>query len=176
MGSPTRFPSDPVEQGTQPQGPAGVDCGDLGDPSGEVGAEVGVAVAVLSGGPMTDTVPEDGLEPVVLVAADVWVGVYDHAGELLADALTHEARLARVDLEALLERQPADLYLKAPGRTLQHLPAGERQVVGVARVGGLNGRCQPGQSAVEPVGAQVGQRGRRRCPLRQVADAIARPR
>ena len=51
---------------------------------------------------------------------------------------------------------------------MQARPAGEDDVVGVPRVGRPERVGQPGQAAVEPVGAQVGERGRGGGALRQV--------
>src|SRR5262249_9713905 len=84
------------------------------------------------------------------------------------DPLSHEARLAHVDLKPFLQSNPAHVDLEPPGAALQLLAPGEGQVVRVPRVtaAGLSG--QPRQPAIEPVDTQVGQRRRRRGALGQV--------
>ena len=62
----------------------------------------------------------------------------------------------------------ADLSFKATSATRELGPARKRQIVGIPRVRRSRRGCQRGESAVEPIGAQVGDRGRGRRSLRQV--------
>src|SRR4051812_23697386 len=59
-------PADLLEEAAQALPPGGVEQRDVGDAPQQVGAEVGVAVAVLPPGPQADAVGQGGLEALVL--------------------------------------------------------------------------------------------------------------
>ena len=62
-----------------------------------------------------DAIVQNRFETFIVVAPNIYMVVQDDAGQLLAKAPPHEARLARVDLEALFQSDPAHGDLKTPG-------------------------------------------------------------
>src|SRR4051812_7564914 len=90
--------------------------------------------AVLGGGTEADAVGEDGAEAVEVVADDVGVLVGDKSGEVLADALAHDAGFAVVDVEALLVKDGGGVPGEALGGGLEARIAGEGEIVGIAGV------------------------------------------
>src|SRR4051794_13574681 len=76
-GRPGRSPRDPIEEGPEAKAARRVQRGDVGDPAGEVGAEVVVTGAVLAVRAVPDAVVEGGLERVIRLPGDVRAGV-DH--------------------------------------------------------------------------------------------------
>src|SRR5436190_18080825 len=114
-----------------------------------MGTQIGVTFAVLGLWAVLRTIVQDRPEFVVAVSADIRMSVEDDAGNLLAHALAHEARLPRLDAEPLLLGDAADRHLKTPGAPLQNLVSGEGQVVGIARIAGADGPGQADEPAVE---------------------------
>ena len=127
-------PANLLEQPAQAQAALGVEHGHVGDAAGQVGAEIVVTVTILLVGAAADAVGQDGLETVVLAPPKIGPDVQDNAGNLLADALAHEVRLARVDLEPFLQGDAAHVDVESPQAALEFFVSGEDQVVGVARV------------------------------------------
>jgi hypothetical protein len=84
---------------------------------------------------------------------------------VLASVRPHDPGLGRVHGEAFVRNDPADGVDQSVHRQFR---AGEREVVGVSRVAGPMRSREAGQSAVEPVGDEIGERRRGRCALRQV--------
>src|SRR5689334_16262358 len=68
-------PCDPVEEGPEAEAARRVQRSDVGDPAGEVGAEVVVPGAVLGVRAVPDAVVEGGLERVIRLPGDVRAGV-----------------------------------------------------------------------------------------------------
>src|SRR5690348_17816899 len=106
----------------------------MGDPSRQVSAKIGVALAVLPRRTLADAIGQDGLEALVLGSSKIGMDVQNNPRDLLPHALAHEVRLARIHLEPFLQRDPADVDMKTAGIALQLLAAGENQIVGIARV------------------------------------------
>src|SRR5439155_977652 len=131
--------------------------------------------AVLVVRPRADTVAQDRPEAVVLGAGDVRADVEHDAGHLLAHGLPHEPRLARVNLEALLQRDAADSDVEAALASLQFSVPGKNQVVGVARVRGAGRRGETAEAAIEAIRTQVRQGGRGRRSLREVREPETLP-
>ncbi len=122
------------------------------DATRQMTAEVRVGVAILPVRSAANAVREDGLQAIVLNPPHVRPDVQHHAGHLLADALTHEVRLAGIHLKALFESDPADVDMEAADDSFQCFAAGENKVVGIARVGSV----QRGPSC--PDGSRDGRR------------------
>src|SRR5581483_4782538 len=95
-----------------------------------------------------------------------------NAGELLTDAAPHKPRLARVQLEAFFQGDASDVNLKPARAAFQTFAARECQVVRIARVACLYSLGQPGQAAIQPIGAEVGQGRGSWGALRQMPTAI----
>lgn len=153
-------PADSLEQLPESLAALRVEMGDVGDAAFQVGAEMGMVVAVLVLWAMSNAIGEDGFEPVVLGPPHVWSGVEHNASHLLANALSHEMGLACIHLEAFFQGDAADLDLKATDAALQIFAAGENQVIRVACVGGTEHSRQAGQPAIQTVRTKVRQ-GRR---------------
>ena len=71
--------------------------------------EARVELAVLCFGAEPDAVGEDGFELVVVSAPDIRAIVDDESGEVLADALAHDAGLAMVDMKAFILEDGGDV-------------------------------------------------------------------
>ena len=92
----------------QPAADLGPGHADVGDLAAEVGAEVGVAVAVLGFEAFDPGVVEDGAEAADLVAGDSGAVVDDEAGDDLGGVLPEDAALGLVDGEAFILGDVAD--------------------------------------------------------------------
>lgn len=77
-----------------------------------------------------DAIVQDRLEPVEVATSQIGVAVDDDSGQSLSGTLAHDARLARVNCKAFLQRDGGHLHVKPPRRSLQLPAAGEGQVVG----------------------------------------------
>ena len=124
--------------------------------------------ALLRRGPVAKTVRERRPERIVGGARQVGSLVDDDAGDGLAHPGAHDPRLARVEGEAFVAGDGGDEVEEARDRGRQPLSAGEGQIVGVARVGGIDRGRQRRQARVEREARQVGERRRGRRALRQV--------
>ncbi len=134
-----------------------MDGGDEGDAPFEVSAEVGMVAAVLAVGAVAEAVGEDSFEFVVGVAGDVGLLVDDQAGEVLANALAHDAGFAMVDGEAFLGGEGGGLGSKAMDTAGEGGIAGEGEVITVAGVDGTGGMGKSGEAAIEAIGAEIGE-------------------
>lgn len=92
--------------------------------------------AILTGGPVNDTVVKFGLELVVPSSVDVRVAIHDDARQTLPRAGSHDSCLARVDCEPFFQRDGRGLKVKPAGGALEVTAAGERQVVGIPGIVG----------------------------------------
>ena len=113
---------------------------------------------------LPDAVGQRGLQPVILRPGEVRPHVQDDAGHALADGLTHRSGLPVLDREAFFQGDRADLGPEPFDRTREPVVAGEGQVVGVSGVAGLGRGGEGLQTAVEPIGAEIRQRGGGRAP------------
>jgi hypothetical protein len=126
-----------------------VQLADPGDAPLEVRAEVGDVVAVRGRLPVVRGIVEDRLEAVVLGARDVKALVDDDPAHELALVAAPDAGLGRHDAEALVARDVRDGPSERAGREVR--VAGERQVVGVARVARAERGRERGEAAIEAV-------------------------
>ena len=94
--------------------------------------------------------------------------VDDDAADALAARARRHPALGLVDVKALVAGDVGDRGGDGVRRAPQQRPAREHEVVGIAGVGRAEARGERGQAAVEAERAQVRQRGRGRCALRQV--------
>ncbi len=121
-------------------------------------AETGVRFAILAFRAVTDAVGQDGLELVVVGAADVGMVIDDESGEVLPNRLTHEAGLAVVDAKAFIVRDGGYVGREA-WRMVVERATGEGKIVGVSGVGCADGLRKAPEAAVEPVRTEVGECG-----------------
>jgi hypothetical protein len=91
------------EQAAEFGGSGRVAVGHPGDPAGQVGGEVGVALAVRRVEAVGGRVVQDGSQAVVLVARGGRVGVDDQAGRELTIGPVADPRLAGVGAESLVD-------------------------------------------------------------------------
>jgi hypothetical protein len=73
-----------------------------------------VPLTVLPVRAISEAVGQNGLEPIEIIAPNVRTLIENNAGHLLTHALTHEMRLACVDFEPLLQRDPTDMDMESP--------------------------------------------------------------
>ena len=149
-----------------------MDGGDEGDAAFEVGSEVGVIFAVLGGGAVAETVGEDGFEFVEGIAADIGLFVDGKAGKVLANAEAHDAGFAVIDGEAFLGGDSGDVGGETIDTAGEGGIAGEREVIGVSGIDGPRGFGESGESAIETIGAEVGEGRRGGRTLRQMGGAV----
>jgi hypothetical protein len=145
-----------------------MDAFNEGDAALQMSAVCGMALAVLAVRPKARAVGEHRLEAIEVVPGDVGVAIDDQAGELLADALPHDASLTVLNFEALFEQYRGDALGEAIGLARESIVAGEGKIVGVAGVCGAGRLRQALQAAIGAIGAKVSQRGRCGRSLRQV--------
>ena len=81
--------------------------------------EVRMSVPVLALGSLVDAVGKRRFEPVEIRAAHIHSIVGDQSGELLANALAHDASLAMVDRETFLGENGRGVNRKALDRTFK---------------------------------------------------------
>ena len=89
----------------------------MGDPAGQVCAEVGHAGAVLALRAMPYAVAQDRFELVIIIPGDIDLLIDHHSGGPLPDSLAHDPRLVVLDVESLVERDRGDVG-REPGDRL----------------------------------------------------------
>ncbi len=134
----------------------------------------GTPVAVLTLHPEPRRIEQRRPQPVPLAPRHVRRVVDDHAAQRLPPPLPHHARLAVVDAKAFLQRDRPDARDEEAQAAPERLVAREREIVRVARDARAEPRRQPRQPPIQPPRRQVGERRRRRRPLRQMRVAQAR--
>ena len=107
------IPGDPAEELEQAGTTARVDCGNVSDEPAQMSAEVG-DTGVRPAGRRRTQLLRIALSRSYSGTPDVRPHVHDDTRQMLAHALPHESRLARIDLEPFFQRDPADQDLK-PG-------------------------------------------------------------
>jgi len=130
-----------------------------------------LALAILGGGALRHALVQDGLQPVEFVAWQVRVAVHDDVAHGLASPRREAACLAVVEREALFQRDAPHPGLNTRHGVAQVRSARQHDVVGVARVPCTEHVSQAIETQVQPKRAQVGQRRRRGCALRQMRVA-----
>jgi hypothetical protein len=93
--------------------------------------------------------------------------VDDDSRHSLARASSHEFGLAHVDRKAFVLDDRGDDGDETSARRYEILSAGESQVVGVTRIGGVAPPRESRKSRVQPPGDEICQCGRSRRALRQ---------
>ncbi len=152
------WPLDLVEQLAQVRRSRGVDHANEFDASFEVLSEAGMRFAVLAFWSMAEAVGEDGLEAVVVGAADVGVMVDDEAGEMLTYCLAHDAGFAMVNAEAFVVHDGG--YIRGEAICVEvPCAAGEGEIVGVSGVCCADGLSETEEAAVHMVGTEVSEGG-----------------
>jgi hypothetical protein len=119
-------PFDPIEQAFQFRPSRRIQPFDIGDAAQEMATEIAGVLSILRRRPVAHAVEQDRLQLVERLALEVRFDVDDDPGKMLANALPHEAALAKVKLEAFLKGDDADEKLKAAGGTGETFVAGER--------------------------------------------------
>src|SRR5690606_18434381 len=109
---------------------------------------VEVAFTVLIRGAVAHAIEEDGFQALELGAAEGRSLIDDDTAELLARAGAHHPGLLVADREAFFERDRAHARREPAERPLERSVAGEREVVGVARVRRAEARGEAGEPAV----------------------------
>ena len=121
----------------------------------EVAAKIRMRASVLAFQTEADAIVECRLQGVELCPGDVQVLVDDEAGQILALTLPHDAGLVPVWHEAFVLDHPRDATehgIDPPGKIVI---AGKRQIIGIARVSGIQMPCKARQSGVNAQRAQV---------------------
>ena len=108
--------------------------GDKADAAFEMRLEVGMIFPVLAHRTQPDTVRQSCLQEVEVVAAHIQPLVDYQTGEMLADALPHEAGLVVVDAEALFGQDDGGMGGEAQSAAGKLFVAGKGEVVGVAGI------------------------------------------
>ncbi len=119
---------------------------------------------------MSQTVRERCLQTIEVFSWNVHSFIDDDSGEPLADALAHDPSFSVVHMEPLFHHRGTDVQMEPFRPSLQSAVTRECKVVGITRVVRFGRTSQSCQAAIQAVGAQVGQGGRSRCALRQVAS------
>jgi hypothetical protein len=143
------------------------------DPPEHARAELRHARAVGRGGAVALGVVQERLQAVVVRARDVRARVDDDPADELALVRPPHARLGGRDGEALVA---GDLRGDADQRARGHVGRpGEREVVGVARVGGEQGGGEAREPPVEAVAASDASAGEVGAPCGRSGVASRRP-
>jgi hypothetical protein len=99
-----------------------------------VRAEIRNRGAILQFGTSANAVGQDGFQQLEIAPAQTELLVDNNSGEMLADALTHDAGLAVIDSEAFFQRDSGRMRRESYRSALECFSAGECQIVGVTRV------------------------------------------
>ena len=159
------LPVDRLKYRLQPPGLFGIDHLHVADAAFQVGAEVGAVLAVLGGGAAAGAVGEDGFEAFEVAAAEAEAFVHHDAGERLACAAAHDARLVVVHSKTFFQRDGGGVSGEALNGAIEIGSARESEIVGVAGVDGAGRSREAGQTAIEMEGHEIGERGRCGSPL-----------
>lgn len=127
----------PVEDFSQALTFGRVDAFYESDTALEVCAKIGMGFAVLAFWSVVNTVIQGSLETVKVCADNIEVLVGNETGEVLAHSLPHDAGLAMVDIEALLEENGRYLRCETLDARRKLCASGKRQIVGVPGVLGV---------------------------------------
>lgn len=165
-------PSDPVIDFAQLRPSRWIDLLYPADSAIEMGAQVGMARAVLSARPAPAAVVQRGLEFVVRRPRHVSVFIHDDSRDSLRSRPTHDPRLRGIEREALLARDVRQSCQQCIDPPRERQVAREREIVGVAGVA-------PAQRARQAIasrsntdcGVQVVQR-----PVNSRATALGYPK
>src|SRR6188768_768803 len=130
--------------------------------------KVGAFLAILCVDAMTPTVRQYRFQSIVVAPRQVWPFIDDQTADELALCMMHDARLAKVHIEPLVQGDRGGECRKLLDATSECCVTRKSQIVCIAAVLGTNRRGCARQTPIEPKGAQVGQRRRCRRSLRQV--------
>jgi len=111
-----------------------------------------MSVAILTSRAEANAVGQGCFEAIELTALNVDVVVNDETGEALRYALTHDASLVGVYSKSLFEKD-GGMKGEALDGSLEGFAAGEREIVGVARVRRTGRLRETGQAAIGAEGA-----------------------
>lgn len=144
---------DLLEYDAEPFSAGGVDHFDKRDAAFKVRTEVRVSVTILAYGAEANGVGQSRFEAIEFTSLEIGVVVHHEAGEPLSYSLTHEAGLVVVHLKSLIEQNGGGMKGEALDGSLEGFAAGEREIVGVARVRRTGRLRETGQAAIGAEGA-----------------------
>ena len=138
-----------IEQRTESGTALGIGRTDPFDPAEEVRGEVAFDPPALRLGTETCCVPEGRSKLVVLRARDVATLVDDKAEHALTTSPTHDRRLVIADPEAFRQGDRADGIAHRADTAEESSPAGQEEIVGVARVLSTEAGRERSDAAIE---------------------------
>src|SRR5215471_12758596 len=127
-------PVDLVQQCAQTLALRRVNHLDERDTTREMGAKVGVPVAILTFRTKPNAVGENGFQTIEIGSADIQAFVGDQSRQLLSHTSAHDARLPVIHVESFLQQNRGRVQRETPGATFEILVARECQIVRVPGV------------------------------------------
>lgn len=128
------LPFDEVEYRAKPFSSTRVDHFHEADSTFQVQAKIGMSMAILALGTQPNAVGECGFEPIEVGSHNVHVLIGDKTDEMLADALSHDARFAIVHREALFDQDGGNVCREPFYAPCECFAARKCEIVRITRV------------------------------------------
>src|SRR5579872_520994 len=138
----------------------------------EAGTKLRMSITILALRTVTNAVGECCFEAVEIGPHHVHALVGNETGQVLSNALAHDACLSVMCSETFLVQNGSHVSRKSLHTSVELCIPGKCQIIGIACVSGTNGLCQASQTAIQSIGAKISKRRRRRCALRKVDSRI----
>ena len=142
----------------------------------QVRAEVRVGLAILTCRAVADAVRKGRLQLIEVPPLNVQAPICHHTRQMLSHTLAHDARLAMMDRQTFFMQDRGGMRGESLDAAVEIVAAGERQIVGVARVLCAGAFRETAQPAIGTIQAHVGERRRGGRALRQVRARVEGPR
>ena len=129
------------------------------NPPGQVRTEIQMTFTVLTGGPVTDTIGQDRLQPVKRITPQVQMAIYHDPRDLLSTPAALDPGLVQVQPKAAVAYDLADHLDQRPRAVKGETTVpGKGQIIRITRKVGPETPCQPRQANVQPPCGKVRQR------------------